>query len=84
MRVGRLTDKELQFLTGRPGVKVTGTPPTTPDASRTVTVSGKNYTVNTLNGAAGRAAVKYSLTDGHAIDSLLGTISDDLTASFNP
>ena len=93
--VGRLTDAEVSFLTGR-NVAVTASPPTTPDQTGSVNFPGvpadpptsaippKTFTINALNGAAGHAKVWYSIKDGHSLDSLLGTIKQELNDSFGP
>lgn len=88
--VGRLTDAEVSFLTGRT-VAVTASPATTPDQTRSVSVTfpdnpgmPETFTINALNGAAGHAKVWYSIEDGHGLDSLLGTIKQELNASFGP
>ena len=91
--VGRLTDAEVQFLTGRT-VVVTASPPTKPDRTETVTVTfpatsdspstTETFTINALNGAAGHAKVWYSIEDGHGLDSLLDKMKAELNASFGP
>lgn len=91
--VGRLTDAEISFLTGRT-VAVTASPPTTPDKTESVSVffpadpptpaETKTYTINALHGAAGHAKVWYSIEDGHGLDSLLDKMKEELNASFAP
>ena len=97
--VGRLTDAEISFLTGRT-VAVTASPPTTPDQTENVTVvipavpaSGSDpavpeqtipHTIRALNGIAGHAKVWYSIEDGHGLDSLLDKMKQELNASFRP
>ena len=91
--VGRLTDAEISFLTGRT-VAVTASPRTPPDQTASVTVTfpatsdspstTETFTINALNGVAGHAKVWYSIDDGHNVDSLLGTIRQELNASFGP
>ena len=95
--VGRLTDAEISFLTGR-NVAVTASPATPPDQTDSVTVNipgdpdattptlprTEPHTIRALNGAAGHAKVWYSIEDGHSLESLLGTIKQELNASFGP
>ena len=97
--VGRLTDAEISFLTGRT-VAVTASSPTTPDKTEDVTVniprvpaSGSNpaipartepHTIRALHGAAGHAKVWYSIEDGHSLGSLLDKMKEELNASFRP
>ena len=95
--VGRLTDAEISFLTGRT-VAVTASPRTPPDQTDSVSVffpgnpdatppipdETKNYTINALNGVAGHAKVWYSIEDGHGLDSLLDKMKEELNASFGP
>ena len=95
--VGRLTDAEISFLTGRT-VAVTASPPTPPDQTASVNVvipgdpdatpptSDRTVTrvIRALNGISGHAKVWYSINDGHGLDSLLDKMKQELNASFGP
>ena len=83
--VGRLTNDEVQFLTGRAGFDIDSPPTTTSwysaysfqEADRR---GGPNFTMNVVKGTQKHASVKYDLDAGHT--HLEGEIQKDIVASF--
>ena len=83
--VGRLTNDEVQFLTGRAGFDIDSPPTTTSwysaysfqEADRR---GGPNFTMNVVKGTQKHASVKYDLGAGHT--DLNGEIQKDIVDSF--
>ena len=87
--VGRLTNREVQFLTGRAGLNIDN-PPSRAEWYRTQNFTearekegspAQNFTMHTITGAPKHATVKYDLDAGHS--HLKEEIKKDIAASFN-